>query len=274
MQELGIEVPIPSERAGCSPWLRLQAQDRARSIGCWPPARRPRTTRSTTSTSAPTGDPTTDALLREIRKEERSHSHAPCRRCGPRTATAGARSQSRSLSRARVRGFDWILGREKWHRSGAAGSRRDLRRQRRPRRGLRHRRGRVRPRRAGRARADRGPLRRDRLGAVDGDRRVPRRALGGRGRRPPTSSASARRSPPTPRRRKRSCRSSTSSRASKRGHRRPARRAAIPRTPDAMLQALGAEEFGIPTGPAGSGDPVQAAIAAGISSPASARSSR
>jgi vacuolar iron transporter family protein len=66
-----------------------------------------------------TGDPQTDHLLREIRKDERSHSLAVAElrsdspsesdRDGPPIAVPGARAR-----------LDRILGREKWHRSGAS----------------------------------------------------------------------------------------------------------------------------------------------------------
>ena len=114
---------------------------------------------------------------------------------------------------------------------------RDLRRQRRSRRGVRNRR-----RRLGRDRrlelgADRRPGGGDRLGAVDGHRRVPGRALRTRGRggqRRARAPGDRRR---IPRRRRRSCRSSTSSRASTRTPPTDSRRR-MSEHPDAMLQTL------------------------------------
>ncbi len=77
----------------------------------------------------PTGDPSTDKLLREIRKEERSHSMAvsELRSGGGADADAGGiptpvgapeRSEPPlAVPGARAR-LDRILGREKWHRTG------------------------------------------------------------------------------------------------------------------------------------------------------------
>ncbi len=135
MQELGIEVPDPGAvRLPLS--LRLQA--RIAPVDRLLAAREAAEDDEVDDLyKRSTGDPTTDRLLREIRREERSHSLAvqdlrggggqrrdgldgapvsgpsgPSGRSGPSArdsplAVAGARAQ-----------LDRILGREKWHRSG------------------------------------------------------------------------------------------------------------------------------------------------------------
>ncbi len=138
MRELGIEVPDPGT-VRLPLWLRLQARiapvDRLLS------AREAAEDEEVDDLyKRSTGDPATDRLLREIRREERSHSlavqdlragggqrrdgldgaslsgpsgpSAPSAPSAPSTgdsplAVAGARAQ-----------LDRILGREKWHRSG------------------------------------------------------------------------------------------------------------------------------------------------------------
>src|SRR5207248_8865640 len=74
MEELGIPVPDESE-VRLSPWLRLQARIA--------PVDRLLAAREAAEDDEvgdlykqPTGDPDTDRLLREIRKDERSHSLA------------------------------------------------------------------------------------------------------------------------------------------------------------------------------------------------------
>ena len=123
-----------------------------------------------------TGDPETDHLLREIRKDERSHSLLS-RRCGraPERARAATNRHRRSGAQRAARpdprpralappAGSWISGAIYGANDGLAAVLRDRRR-------LLGRHRRLAPRPHRRA------LRRDRLGALDGDRRVPRRAL-------------------------------------------------------------------------------------------------
>ena len=127
----------------------------------------------------PTGDADTDRLLEQIRDEERQHTEALASlRAGavPRLEadTGGGRAAGSPLADPRPRALA--------PRLEQLDLRRDLRGQRRPRRRVRARRRllggdrRVAPRAHGR------PLRGDRLGPLDGDGRLPRRALDGRGR--------------------------------------------------------------------------------------------
>ncbi len=129
MQELAITVPDPSS-VPIPLWLRLQAKIA--------PIDRLLAAREAAEDDEvddlykrSTGDPVTDELLREIRKEERSHSLAvqdirsggssdgggtsP----GPAPAGAGAAFDAAPLAvpGARTR-LDRILGREKWHMTG------------------------------------------------------------------------------------------------------------------------------------------------------------
>jgi vacuolar iron transporter family protein len=118
MQELGIEVPDPAGvRLGL--WLRLQA--RVAPVDRLLAAREAAEDEEVDDLyKRSTGDPTTDTLLREIRKEERSHSlavkdirSADGTQCaldlgdGPPIAPPGAKAR-----------LDKILGRERWHRTG------------------------------------------------------------------------------------------------------------------------------------------------------------
>jgi vacuolar iron transporter family protein len=124
MRELGIEIPDPAS-VRVPVWLRLQA--RIAPIDRLLAAREAAEDEEVDDLyKRSTGDPETDRLLRDIRKEERSHSlavadmrsgggyHAPAppdRGDGPVvTGTDGARSPQARLDR--------ILGREKWHVSG------------------------------------------------------------------------------------------------------------------------------------------------------------
>jgi len=118
MQELGIEVPDP-DGVRLPLWLRLQA--RVAPIDRLLAAREAAEDEEVDDLyKRSTGDPATDKLLRDIRKEERSHSLAvadmrsgeggsPPRDLGdgPPVAPPGARAR-----------LDKILGRERWHRTG------------------------------------------------------------------------------------------------------------------------------------------------------------
>jgi vacuolar iron transporter family protein len=120
MQELGIDVPDPSG-VHVPLWLRLQA--RIAPVDRLLAAREAAEDDEVDDLyKRSTGDPTTDALLRDIRKEERSHSLAvqDIRSGGDRGDGAGAESASSTplaVPGARTR-LDRILGREKWHRTG------------------------------------------------------------------------------------------------------------------------------------------------------------
>jgi VIT1/CCC1 family predicted Fe2+/Mn2+ transporter len=112
MRELDVPIPDPST-VKISRWLRLQAR--------FAPIDRLLAAREAAESDEvddlylrPTGDEQTDALLREIRKDERSHSMAvnEMRSEGPPPpARGGAPSPQARLDR--------ILGREKWHEAGS-----------------------------------------------------------------------------------------------------------------------------------------------------------
>src|SRR5207253_3060119 len=108
MRELGLEVPDP-ESVKLSPWLRLQAR--------FAPIERLLAAREAAEIDeiddryrTPTGDDGTDALLGEIRRDERAHSLAVgemrSRPAVPEPPPAQAR-------------LDRILGRERWHQTGS-----------------------------------------------------------------------------------------------------------------------------------------------------------
>jgi VIT1/CCC1 family predicted Fe2+/Mn2+ transporter/rubrerythrin len=120
MRELGVEIPDPAS-VRVPLWLRLQA--RIAPIDRLLAAREAAEDEEVDDLyKRSTGDPETDRLLRDIRKEERSHSLAvadmrsgagadtappPDRGDGPVVAVPGAQAR-----------LDRILGREKWHVSG------------------------------------------------------------------------------------------------------------------------------------------------------------
>src|SRR3984957_13777944 len=114
MQQLGIAIPDP-DTVRPSRWLRLQARIA--------PVDRLLAAREAAEDDEvgdlykrPTGDADTDSLLREIRKEERSHSRAvqDIRANGDSGATAPP-----SFAPPHVQELlQKLLGREKWHRTG------------------------------------------------------------------------------------------------------------------------------------------------------------
>ena len=113
MNELGIPIPDPAE-VTLSRWMRLQAR--------LAPVERLLAAREAAEDDEvgdlylrPTGDPDTDRLLREIRKEERSHSLAVKEMRGD----GGDRPDPSPVAvpGARER-LDRILGRERWHQTG------------------------------------------------------------------------------------------------------------------------------------------------------------
>ena len=207
MTELGI--PIPDRATVKVPlWLRLQA--RIAPVDRLLAAREAAEDEEVDDLyKRSTGDNTTDRLLRDIRREERSHSMAVADlRAGGGDASAGgdgfgvgqpgdplsAEPPRPSPARSRRRrshcrpGRPPTAGQDPRTREVAPlrcglDLRRDLWRQRRPGRRVRDRRRRVGRDRRQQRRADRRPGGRDRVGAVDGDRRVPGRALRERGRR-------------------------------------------------------------------------------------------
>jgi rubrerythrin len=117
MTELGIPIPDPAS-VKLPLWLRLQA--RIAPVDRLLAAREAAEDEEVSDTyKRPTGDPETDALLREIRKEERSHSLAV------KDLRAGGDSgHAEELLPVAVPGaqarLDRILGREKWHQMGGS----------------------------------------------------------------------------------------------------------------------------------------------------------
>jgi VIT1/CCC1 family predicted Fe2+/Mn2+ transporter/rubrerythrin len=119
MRELGIEIP-PEGSVRISAWMRMQAKVA--------PVDRLLAAREAAEDDEvddlykrPTGDPTTDSLLREIRREERSHSRAVDDirsghgAGGDRAAPEPVMSPGQQRAQARL---DKLVGRESWHRTG------------------------------------------------------------------------------------------------------------------------------------------------------------
>jgi VIT1/CCC1 family predicted Fe2+/Mn2+ transporter len=130
MTQLGIAIPDPGD-VQVPMWLRLQA--RVAPIDRLLAAREAAEDEEVDDLyKRSTGDPETDRLLREIRKEERSHSLAVAEiRSGSSgnggdgqsavtvTAPASPGPVSPRIPGPQAR-LDRILGREKWHSSGAS----------------------------------------------------------------------------------------------------------------------------------------------------------
>jgi vacuolar iron transporter family protein len=125
MQELGIEIPDPAA-VRVPLWLRLQA--RIAPVDRLLAAREAAEDEEVDDLyKRSTGDEVTDQLLRSIRKEERSHSMAVQEiRSGSSpdgsgradgSGTAPSRSAPLAVPGAQAR-LDRILGRERWHRTG------------------------------------------------------------------------------------------------------------------------------------------------------------
>ncbi|MDE3129869.1 MAG: VIT1/CCC1 transporter family protein [Acidobacteriota bacterium] len=116
MRELDIEVPSP-DGVRLSLWARLQARIA--------PVDRLLAAREAAEDGEvddlyrrPTGDAATDQLLREIRREERSHSMAVNEmRSGAGEQPLVGAALTPAQARAKER-LDRIIGREKWHQSG------------------------------------------------------------------------------------------------------------------------------------------------------------
>ena len=270
MRELGIEVPDPAS-VRLPLWLRLQA--RIAPVDRLLAAREAAEDDEVDDLyKRSTGDPVTDRLLREIRKEERSHSTRgpgdPLRRRAPTaaaTAAAGSvarlprrRSRSRAPGRASTGSSDARSGTAR----AAAGS---------PARSTAPTTGS--PPCSGSSPASRArPAGRAPCSPPGSPARSPRRCRWRPARSspsaprprspPPTSSASARRSPSTPRRRRRSCRSSTSSRGSTR---RPptSSPSGCPSTPTRCSRRFRSRSSA--PRPGGGSNAAEAALAAGVS---------
>jgi vacuolar iron transporter family protein len=133
MTELGIAIPDP-DSVNVPVWLRLQT--RIAPIDRLLAAREAAEDEEVDDLyKRSTGDPVTDHLLRDIRREERSHSMAvadmragggrPDEDGGAATAPPAAPPPDRgdgppiAVPGAQAR-LDKILGREKWHRTGAS----------------------------------------------------------------------------------------------------------------------------------------------------------
>ncbi len=120
MRELGIEVPDPGT---IQVPLMLRLQARVAPVDRLLAAREAAEDEEVDDLyKRSTGDPETDHLLREIRKDERSHSLAVAElRSGSPTDSPALESDGPPIAvpgtRARL---DRILGREKWHRTGAS----------------------------------------------------------------------------------------------------------------------------------------------------------
>jgi vacuolar iron transporter family protein len=112
LTELGVPIPDPGS-VRLSPWMRLQARIA--------PVDRLLAAREAAEDDEvgdlyrrPTGDPATDALLRDIRRDERSHSLAVRDMRGPDSEPA-------PLAAPGVQDrLDRILGRETWHERGGS----------------------------------------------------------------------------------------------------------------------------------------------------------
>jgi VIT1/CCC1 family predicted Fe2+/Mn2+ transporter len=125
MHELGIQVPDPAS-VKVPLWLRLQTRiapvDRLLAVR---EAAEDEEVDDLYKRS--TGDPTTDLVLREIRKEERSHSlavqemrsGASLDGAGGPSAEPASGAEPPAIAGARTR-LDRILGREKWHTTGGS----------------------------------------------------------------------------------------------------------------------------------------------------------
>ena len=120
MTELGIEVP-DAGTVKVPIWLRLQA--RLAPVDRLLAAREAAEDEEVDDLyKRSTGDPTTDRLLRDIRKDERSHSLAVAElRSGssgnPGSPPVASPPVQGAPTQARL---DRILGREKWHRTGSS----------------------------------------------------------------------------------------------------------------------------------------------------------
>jgi vacuolar iron transporter family protein len=114
MRELGIEIPSP-DSVRISWWARLQA--RIAPVDRLLAAREAAEDEEVDDLyKRSTGDPTTDRLLHDIRKEERSHSMAVTDMRSGESDHADQPMMAPGQQRAQDR-LDKIMGREKWHQS-------------------------------------------------------------------------------------------------------------------------------------------------------------
>jgi VIT1/CCC1 family predicted Fe2+/Mn2+ transporter/rubrerythrin len=114
MTELGIDIP-PEASVHVSWWMRLQA--RVAPVDRLLAAREAAEDEEVGDLyKRSTGDPVTDGLLRDIRKEERAHSHAVGEIRSGSVDGAGPEPPA-PVHPAQAR-LDKLLGREKWHRTG------------------------------------------------------------------------------------------------------------------------------------------------------------
>ncbi len=114
MEELSIEIPDPKS-VGVPFWLRLQA--RVAPVDRLLAAREAAEDEEVDDLyKRSTGDPVTDTLLRDIRKDERSHSLA-VQELRSGSSDSGRDAAPLAVPGARDR-LDRILGREKWHQTG------------------------------------------------------------------------------------------------------------------------------------------------------------
>jgi vacuolar iron transporter family protein len=114
MEELGIAIPDP-ESVRVPFWLRLQA--RVAPVDRLLAAREAAEDEEVDDLyKRSTGDPVTDTLLRDIRKDERSHSLA-VQEIRSGSSDRGGDAAPLAVPGARAR-LDRILGREKWHQTG------------------------------------------------------------------------------------------------------------------------------------------------------------
>lgn len=115
MGELGIEIPAPGS-VRISWWMRMQAK--------LAPVDKLLAAREAAEDDEvddlykrSTGDASTDQLLRDIRKEERAHSHAVSDIRAGDAAAEPSPALSSTQSRAKAR-LDKVMNREDWHKSG------------------------------------------------------------------------------------------------------------------------------------------------------------
>jgi VIT1/CCC1 family predicted Fe2+/Mn2+ transporter len=116
MRELGVEVPSP-DSVRLSRWARLQA--RIAPVDRLLAAREAAEDEEVDDLyKRSTGDATTDQLLHDIRKEERSHSMAVGEMRSGETDAAPPAPPTLSANQQRAKArLDKIMGREKWHQT-------------------------------------------------------------------------------------------------------------------------------------------------------------
>jgi VIT1/CCC1 family predicted Fe2+/Mn2+ transporter len=112
MTELGMTIP-PADTVHLSWWMRMQA--RIAPVDRLLAAREAAEDEEAGDLyKRPTGDPDTDRLLRDIRREERAHSHT----VGELRAGSGDGAAAPAPVHPAQARLDRLLGRETWHRTG------------------------------------------------------------------------------------------------------------------------------------------------------------